>query len=105
MKEEVRDYWGRKHGRLDRLLQTFPEDQRLTRVAIRPTRIGWDVHTVIALPTATLVADSEASTWQEGVDLAVDRLTFEIRRHKKFLTHDFEYRRKSRRAASGLRGR
>jgi ribosome-associated translation inhibitor RaiA len=99
MRESVRGYWAQKHARLDRLLRTFPEDQRSTRVAIRPWRIGWDVRISLALPTGTLVSDTEATSWEEGLDLAVDRLTFEIRRHKEFLRHDSGDRRKGRRAA------
>ena len=101
MRESVREYWLKKHERLDRLLRTFPEDQRLMRLAIRPWRVGWDVRISLALPTGTLVSESEATSWAEGLDLAVDRLTFEIRRHREFLRHDSAQRRKRRRAAIG----
>jgi ribosome-associated translation inhibitor RaiA len=99
MRDAVRSYWAKKHGRLERLLQTFPEDQRRLRASIRPVKSGWEIRALVALPTGTLVAEAHGSTWQEGLDLAVDRLVFELRRHKKLIRRDYLYRRKNRRPA------
>lgn len=85
-KQAIGEYWGKKMERLERLLTTFPEDQRHLRLTMRfhqPER--YEAQAVLSLPTGTLVAQSEGRDAHEVTDLVVDRLAEEIRRHKGVL--------------------
>src|SRR4030042_169070 len=81
-KDSIRSYWERKLPRIDRLLQHFPENQRELRVTVRHNATGFEARLVLRLPTGTLVAQESSKTDYSAMDLAVDRLTEEIRRHK-----------------------
>ncbi|WP_026735380.1 HPF/RaiA family ribosome-associated protein [Fischerella sp. PCC 9605] len=96
IKEQIRDYWVKKQRRIDRLLQSFPPNQRHLRLSIDRQPNGYQVRAVLALPTGTLVAQSKSrfETYQAAIDEVADTLAQEIRRHKEQIRHDDSYRRK-----------
>jgi DNA-directed RNA polymerase specialized sigma24 family protein len=98
-RDSIRNYWNRKWRRIERLLQTFPPDQRHLRLIIHNHHPIWDARAVLILSSGTLVAHgkSHSDNWRESLDVAADRLAEEVRRHKGLLHRDYLYQRKRRR--------
>ena len=96
-KGTIRSYWSQKLTRIERLLQHFPEDQRELRLTIKHNHDRFHVRAVLLLPTGTLVAESSSQMDNDAIDAVVDKLTMELRRHRKYIRHDDSYRRKHHR--------
>jgi DNA-directed RNA polymerase specialized sigma24 family protein/ribosome-associated translation inhibitor RaiA len=96
-KDMIRSYWSQKLSRIERLLQHFPEDQRELRLTVRRNHDRFDVRAVLLLPTGTLVAKGSSQMDNDAIDAVVDRLTMELRKHRKYIRHDDSYRRKHHR--------
>jgi RNA polymerase sigma factor (sigma-70 family) len=99
LKEPIRNYWDRKWQRLERLLQSFPPDQRHLRLVIHNHHPVWDARAVLMLSSGTLVAQGKGydDNYREALDTTAGRLAEEVRRHKGLLRHDYLYHRKRRR--------
>ncbi|WP_428939904.1 integrase [Fontivita pretiosa] len=99
VREAFRIHWQRKWPRIERLLQHFPPDQRHLRLVIHNHHPIWDARAVLTLSSGTLVANgrSRGDDYREALDMALDRLAEEVRRHKGLLRHDYLYHRKNRR--------
>jgi ribosome-associated translation inhibitor RaiA len=107
IKQGVRDYWARKAKRIQRLLDPFPAEQQHLRLAVRPhagRADQYELRGVLTLPTGTLVAEARSNLrdFHEALDLVVDRLGMEIRRHKSHLRRGDFARRKGGARTSGL---
>jgi ribosome-associated translation inhibitor RaiA len=98
----VESYWQTKLLRVERLLQRMPEDQRSLHLVVKHCHNMHEAHAVLALPTGTLVAEARSLGHREVLDALVDRLVLEIRKHTKYIRHDFSYRRKGRRSQAYL---
>lgn len=87
VKGNIQEYWEQKQPRLEKLLATFPDDQRNLRLSVRRRPDRYDAHAVLTLPTGTLIAQSSSHNrdYLEAVDIVADRLASEIRRHKQLL--------------------
>jgi DNA-directed RNA polymerase specialized sigma24 family protein/ribosome-associated translation inhibitor RaiA len=96
-KESIRSYWRRKLPRIERLLTRFPEDQRELRLTVTHKPKRYDVRAVLLLPTGSLAAEVSSGSEREAIDLLVDKLVGEIRRHRELIRHEDLYRRTQRR--------
>jgi len=98
-KTEIEAYWVKKIPRIERLLQTFPEDRRRLDVSIYQhlRRYSFDGRAVLRLPTRTLVASASEENCRALIDELTDLLASEIKRHRARLRHDWLYRRKNHR--------
>ena len=98
LKPKVRNHWQKKQRRIEKLLTTFPEDQRHLRLSVKKEKRGWQAQAVLSLPTGTLVARTEPylQNYQQALEIVTDKLVDEIRRHKEKLRRDALYRRKNR---------
>jgi ribosome-associated translation inhibitor RaiA/DNA-directed RNA polymerase specialized sigma24 family protein len=95
-KETVRNYWARKLPRFDRLLSNYGPDAQTIRLTLRHQAERYEADGIIILPTGTLVGRAAGSTYQEAIDLAVDTLVAELRKHRRVIRRDYEYRRQNR---------
>jgi ribosome-associated translation inhibitor RaiA len=93
-KRGIEDYWTQKGSRFERLLRNFPEDQRHMRLSIRRHSWRYEAQATLILPTGTLVAQENAKDCLEAVDIVADRLTAEIRKHRRVIRHDDAYHRR-----------
>lgn len=100
-KAKIRDYWQRKKPRVEKLLKTFPADLWHLRLTINNGKQGWQAQAVLSLPTGTLIARTKPyqKNYQQAIEVLVDQLVSEIRRHKEKLHRDEVYRRKNRQAS------
>lgn len=96
-KEAIRSYWQQKTPRIEKLLMRFPEDQRELRLTVTHKPKRYDVHAVLLLPTASLAAEASSARDREAIDMVVDKLVAEVRRHKEAIRRDYLYHRKRRR--------
>ena len=94
-KEAIRSYWLQKTPRIERLLTRFPEDQRELRLTVTHKPKRYDVHAVLLLPTGSLAAEASSPTDRDAIDMVVDKLVAEVRRHKEAIRRDYLYHRKA----------
>ena len=96
---KARSYWEKKVGRIERLLSNYGPDLRRLRLTLHRSeaRGKWRFRTVLHLPTGTLVADNAGTTLEEAMDLVVNDLAREIRRHKSKVRGEHLIRRRRRR--------
>ncbi len=97
---KLRDYFEGKLPRLARLLSRYPADQVDFNITIYhlPHRVKpWEARLVLKLSTGTLVADEDAESAAAALDVALDELAGEIRRHKEKVRKEYLYRRKRQR--------
>lgn len=97
-------YWQKKWPRLERVLAPYRPEVQDVRVTFflhkKPSRKErYEVRAVIHLPTGTLAAEEENADAFAALDLAVDRLVAEIKRHKERVRKDYVFRRKNRQRA------
>lgn len=99
-KGEIQSYAQKKLTRIERLLGRFrPSLQELAITVYHHRQASGDrfeARTVLHLPTRTLAAQELAGTWREAIDLALDELANQVRRHKEKLRGDWVYKRKRR---------
>jgi DNA-directed RNA polymerase specialized sigma24 family protein len=97
--ERVRRAWAEAWPRLERLLTTFPPEQRRLFLTVRhddrPPRD--EVRAVLILPTGTLVTEESAHDAAVALKRVARTLNDEIARHKDLLRHEHLQRRKARR--------
>ena len=100
LKAEIQGYAQKKLSRIERLLARFRPSLRDLAVTVYRNRQAsgdhFEARTVLRLPTRTLTSQDLADTWREAVDLALDELVEQIRRHKEKLRGDWMYKRKNR---------
>jgi len=96
-KEQLKEYWQKKAGRLGRLLRSFAEDQRHLCLTLDNNGGRFEGTLVLKLPTGNLRAGHAGENGHYVIDLLVDKMTKEIKKHKGKIRHDDLYRRKSRR--------
>lgn len=102
IKQVISDYWARKWPRLERLLSTYRPGLRHLKMQVSQNSGNYETHLVLSLPTGTLRAHWRSKNHFEALDLAVDKLVAELRRHKEQIRHE-EYRRGRLRAEFGAR--
>ncbi len=96
----LKRYFEGKLSRLRRLLKRYPPDQVELNVTVYhlPHRVRpWETRLVLRLSTGTLVAEEDAESPRAALDVALDELTRELRRHREKVRKDYLYRRKRRR--------
>ncbi len=101
VKTTVRAYWTKKWPRLEKLIAPHIEDFIDVRLTVTcheqsPIRRLYDVHAVINLHSGTLAADAEDKSPTKMLDLAVDRLVEELKRHRERVRKDYVFKRKTR---------
>ena len=103
VKRRIRDYFNKKQHRIEKHLSRYPEDLRRLQVTVhyvgRPPE-RWEVRFVLQLPTGTLVADETRPGPEEAMDVALDELLRELRRHRELLRKDYTYRRRRQERAA-----
>ena len=92
LKHVIVDYWGQKWPRLERLLTTYRPELRHLRMQVNRGGGHYSTHLVLSLPTGTLSADGRSRSFHESMDLAVDKIVMELRRHKEQIRRE-DYRR------------
>jgi DNA-directed RNA polymerase specialized sigma24 family protein/ribosome-associated translation inhibitor RaiA len=97
--ERARRAWAEWSPRLERLLTAFPPEQRGTLLTVRhDDRTPQNqVHAVLILPAATIVAAESADDVAAAVKRVARTLVEEIKRHKELVREARLQRRKSRR--------
>lgn len=104
LKSEIQDYAKKKLSRLQRLLARFRPSLRDLSLTVYRTKQAsgdhFEVHVVLQLPSHTLVSKELADFWWEAVDLALDALTQQLRRHKARLRREWLHRRMRRQKKS-----
>lgn len=99
VKREIEEYWRKKTPRLERLLETLPEDSMDLSVAVfQHRRRGvFEGRAILQIPSRTLAAGaSEADPWRL-VDRLADLLATEIRRYRARCRMEGSSRRRNRR--------
>lgn len=101
VKTTLRSYWTKKWPRLEKLIDPIIEDFIDVRLTVTcheqsPIRLWYDVHAVINLHSGTLAADAEDKNPTKMLDLAVDRLVEELKRHREQVRKDHVFKRKTR---------
>ena len=101
VKTTLRSYWTQKWPRLEKLIDPHIEDFIDVRLTVTcheqsPIRLWYDVHAVINLHSGTLAADAEDKNPTKMLDLAVDQLVEELKRHRERVRKDYVFKRKTR---------
>jgi putative sigma-54 modulation protein len=78
--EALRDFIGKKLGRLDKYFETPPVSG--AHVALSVVRGNHNVEVTIPLPGVLLRAEEESDDMYASVDLVMDKLERQIRKHK-----------------------
>lgn len=100
LKGEIQSYAQKKLARVEKLLSRFRPSLRDMTITVFQRRQAsgerFEARTVLRLPSRTLVAQGLADGWREAIDLALDELANQVRRHKEKLRGDWVYKRKRR---------
>ena len=100
LKGEIQCYAQKKLTRIERLLSRFRPSLKELAITVYHHRQAsgdhFEARAVLHLPTGTLAAQELSDTWRGAIDLVLDELANQVRRHKEKLRGDWVYKRKRR---------
>lgn len=97
LKGEIQSYAQKKLARIERLLSRFRPSLKELAITVHHHRQAsgdhFEARAVLHLPTGTLAAQELSDTWRGAIDLVLDELANQVRRHKERLRSDWVYSR------------